>query len=323
MIRLLVHGGAGALPRQEMTLQRAAEFHEALRRALRTGTRILRDGRPALDAVEAAVTSMEDCPFFNAGRGSAYTREGRIEMEASIMDGASRRAGAGMLLRTVRNPIQLARAVMERTPHVSLAGAAAEDFAARCGLKLEEESYFHTDFRYQAMLRLRGTDHTTLSEDVVVPAQASDQDVSSTVGAVALDADGHLAAGTSSGGTTNKYAGRIGQACMIGAGCYADDASCAVSCTGMGEAFIRTAAAFDVAARVAYQGWPVERSATWVVAEEIVGVGGRGGLIALDRQGKFALPFNTQGMYRGWTDDAGRLCTAIYDTVEEATGDVV
>lgn len=304
-----------------MTPARAAEFHEALRGALRTGLRALETGRCALDAVEASVASMEDCPLFNAGRGSAYSRDGRIEMEASIMEGTSRKAGAAMLLRTVRNPVRLARAVMERTPHVSLAGEAAEQFAAKCGLALEPPSYFHTDFRYQAMLRLRGTDRTTLSEDVVVPSSATEQDISGTVGAVALDASGRLAAATSSGGTTNKYSGRIGQACQIGSGCHADDATCAVSCTGLGEAFIRTAAAFDVSARMAYLNWGLEQAANHVIHQRLVGVGGRGGLIALDRQGRFALPFNTQGMYRGWIDEAGGLHTAIYDAVEEAPAD--
>lgn len=316
MTMLVIHGGAGALPRSEMNAERAAAFHAALREALRVGTRILRSGGAAIDAVEATVVWLEDCPLFNAGRGSAFTREGRIEMEASIMDGASGRAGAAMLLRRVRNPVRLARAVMEHTPHVALAGEAAEAFAEVRGLPCEPESYFFTQFRYDAMLRLRGTDRTALSEDDVVAPPRSDQDASGTVGAVALDQAGHLAASTSTGGTTNKYAGRIGQACQIGTGVFADDRSCAVSCTGYGEAFMRATAAFDVSARMLYLGRTAAAAAAEVVNERLPAAGGRGGMIVLDRRGNFALPFNTDGMYRGWAGDDGRLQTAIYDGVE-------
>ncbi|HVU36116.1 MAG TPA: isoaspartyl peptidase/L-asparaginase [Opitutaceae bacterium] len=318
MIRLVIHGGAGALPRHEMTPARAAEFHAALRTALLTGHRILAGGGSALDAVEATVVALEDCPLFNAGRGSAFTREGTVEMEASIMDGATLRAGASLLLRQVRNPVRLARLIMERTGHVTLAADAAERFAAEHGLALEPPAYFFTQFRYDAMLRLRGTDRTTLSEDEVVPAvQPTDQDASGTVGAVALDQHGHLAAATSSGGTTNKRAGRVGQACAIGGGCFADDATCAVSCTGHGEAFVRTAAAHDLAARLRYQGTPLADAAAAVLRDRIKAVGGRGGLIALDAGGRFTLPFNTQGMYRGWIGDDARGATGIYDASTE------
>lgn len=317
MIRLVIHGGAGALPRAEMTPERAAEFHAALREALRVGYTVLSERGSALDAVEATVVRLEDCPLFNAGRGSSFTREGTIEMEASIMDGRSRLAGATMLLRRVKNPVSLARVIMEKTPHVSLGGEAAERFAADHGLRLEEVSYFFTRFRYDAMLKLRGTGQIALSEDLVVPAvKPSDQDAFGTVGAVALDSDGHLAAATSSGGTTNKHSGRLGQACAIGAGCYADDATCAVSCTGQGEGFIRASAAFDVAALMAYRGLGLEESASLVLNDHVTAAGGRGGMIALDRTGAFSLPFNTQGMYRGWSDASGRLHTGIYDTVD-------
>jgi beta-aspartyl-peptidase (threonine type) len=300
-----------------MTAERAADFHSALREALRTGAAVLAGGGSALDAVEATVVWLEDCPLFNAGRGSSFTRDGRNEMEASIMDGVSRAAGAALLLRHVRNPVRLARAVMEHTPHVSLAGEAAEAFAAERGLKLEPESYFHTQFRHDAMMRLRGTDRTALSEDTIPGAKPGDGDACGTVGAVALDRKGRLAAATSSGGTTNKYSGRIGQASQVCAGVYADDATCAVSCTGFGEAFMRTAAAFDVSARMAYLGWDVERAANAVIRERVPTVGGRGGMIALDRMGNFAAPFNTEGMYRGWIDGEGRVHTGIYDGTEE------
>jgi beta-aspartyl-peptidase (threonine type) len=309
---LVIHGGAGALPKSEMPAARSAEFHAALREALGMGYRVLRTGGSALDAVEAAVVWLEDCPLFNAGRGSSFTREGSVEMEASIMDGATRRAGAATLLRQVRNPVKLARAIMARTPHVCLGGPAAEQFAVKCGLKLEPESYFFTQFRYDAMLRLRGTERTALSEDLVADGLHADSDRFGTVGAVARGRDGHLAASTSSGGTSNKYAGRIGQACQVGSGVYADDATCAVSCTGHGEAFMRAAAAFDISALMSYRGADVAAAAATVVNERLPSAGGQGGIIALDRQGNFALPFNTQGMYRGWVGEDGLPRTAIY-----------
>lgn len=309
---LVIHGGAGALPHREMTAERSEEFHRALRDALLCGGRVLRAGGPAVDAVEAAVAWLEDCPLFNAGRGSAFTREGKVEMEASIMDGRSRLAGAALLLRRVRNPVRLAREIMRSTPHVTLAGEAAERFAAERGLKLEPESYFFTQFRYDAMLRLRGTETTALSEDIVADRTPSDSDRSSTVGAVARDRDRHLAAATSSGGTSNKYAGRVGQACQIGAGVYADDLVCGVSCTGLGEAFMRAVAAFDVAALMSYLGVSVTDAAETVVQKRLPAAGGQGGLIALDPAGNFALPFSTGGMYRGWLGEDGRPRTAIY-----------
>jgi beta-aspartyl-peptidase (threonine type) len=320
MTTLVIHGGAGALPRSEMTAAHAADFHAALHQALACGQRILAGGGSSLDAVEAAVTWMEDCPLFNAGRGSAFTRDGRNEMEASIMDGASRRAGAALLLQRVRNPVRLAREVMAHTPHVALAGEAAERFATARGLKLEAAEYFFTQPRYDAMLRLRGTDRTALSEDIVVRAgPTTDQDASGTVGALALDAQGNLAASTSSGGTSNKYAGRVGQAGIIGAGVYADNATCAVSCTGHGEAFMRTVAAYGVSALMDYRGLGVAAAAEVVIHQRLAAIGGRGGLIALDRQGRCALPFNTEGMYRGWVDSAGLAHTAIYEEVRTAS----
>jgi beta-aspartyl-peptidase (threonine type) len=274
---------------------------------------VLASGGASLDAVEAAVAWLEDCPLFNAGRGSAFTREGHVEMEASIMDGATQRAGAVLLLRRVRNPVRLARRVMERTPHVSLAGEAAERFAIAQGLALESEKYFFTPYRWEAMCKLRGTDHTALSEDVVVIANPGSPEAAGTVGAVALDSAGHLAASTSSGGTTNKFAGRIGQAAIVGAGVYAHDATCAVSCTGQGEAFMRCVAAHEVSALIERRGLPLAEAAELVIQKRLRG---KGGLIAIDRQGRVALPFNTEGMYRGWIDAEGNYFTAIYDTVK-------
>lgn len=311
MTSLAIHGGAGALPRTEMTPERADAFHGSLREALQVGQDILAAGGASLDAVEATVAWLEDCPLFNAGRGSAFTREGANEMEASIMDGTNRKAGAAFLLRRVRNPVHLARRIMDHTPHMALAGEAAERFAVEQGLRLEPVEYFFTRERYEAMLRLRGTGQTALSEDVVMKLPLSDQEASGTVGAVAVDAHGNLAASTSSGGTTNKYAGRVGQAPIIGAGVYAYNRTCAVSCTGYGEAFMRIAAAHEVSALIEYRGLEVGRAAATVI-ERLREVDGRGGMIAVDRQGRVALPFNTEGMYRGWIGPDGRAHTAIY-----------
>ena len=313
MTTLAIHGGAGALPRSEMTPERAAEYHTALRAALDAGQRCLTGGASSLDAVEAAVIWLEDCPLFNAGRGSSFNREGRIEMEASVMEGATRKAGAATLLRSVRNPVQLARRVMEKTPHVTLGGEAAERFAIAEGLRREPEDYFFTQYRWDAMLKLRGTDRTALSEDVVVPAAADSPAAMSTVGAVARDAAGHLAAATSSGGTTNKYSGRIGQACVVGAGVYAHDATCAVSCTGQGEAFMRGVIAYDVAALMEYRGLELAAAVDVAIQQRLPG---RGGLVAVDGRGNLALSFNTEGMYRGWVDHRGNVCTAIYDSLQ-------
>lgn len=315
MTTLAIHGGAGALPRAEMTPDRAAEFHRALRAALVAGHAVLAAGGASLDAVEATVVSLEDCPLFNAGRGASFNREGQIEMEASIMDGATRQAGAALLLRHVRNPVRLARRIMERTPHTTLGGVAAETFAAAQGLPLEPEEYFFTQFRWDAMLKLRGTERTSLSEDIVVPAVSpGGPEASGTVGAVAVDRAGNLAAATSSGGTTNKYAGRVGQACVIGAGVYAHNPTCAVSCTGQGEAFIRAVAGYDVSALMELAGLDLRSAAEKVVRERLPG---RGGLVAVDRSGNVALPYNSEGMYRGWIDAAGHARTAIYDAWQD------
>jgi L-asparaginase / beta-aspartyl-peptidase len=260
MTTLAIHGGAGALPRSDMTAGRAAEFHAALHEALLTGQRLLATGGTSLDVAEATVASLEDCPLFNAGRGSAFTREGTVEMEASIMDGATARVGAAMLLRRVKNPVRLARRIMEHTPHIALGGEAAERFAVAQGLPLESAKYFFSQFRWDAMMKLRGTEQTALSEDIV--AQAGDSpEAAGTVGAVALDAHGNLAAATSSGGTTNKYSGRVGQAGLVGAGVFARNASCAVSCTGQGEAFMRCVAAYEVSALMEHRGLDVKIAA--------------------------------------------------------------
>jgi len=309
---LVIHGGAGALPRSEMTPARAEEFHAGLREALLCGHRVLAAGGSSMDAVEAAVVSMEDNPLFNAGKGGSFTREGKNELEASIMDGHSGRVGTAMVLRSTRNPVRLARLVMERTPHVSLSGTAADAYAAAQGLPQEQPEYFWTRPRYEAMLKLRGTERTALSEDVVINAAPLTPDTSNTVGAVALDSHGHLAASTSSGGTSNKYAGRVGQACIPGAGVFAKDATCAVSCTGQGEAFIRGVIAYDVSAMMEYGRLDLRTAAERAIHQRLPG---HGGLIAIDGNGNLATPFNSAGMFRGWIKSAGMVHTAIYEEV--------
>jgi len=314
VITFAIHGGAGALPREDMTPGQADRIHAAIYAGLLAGYGILQTSGASLDAVETAVSVLEDCPLFNAGRGSAFTREGQVEMEASIMDGSNLRAGAALLLRRVRNPVKLARLVMERTPHVALAGEAAERFATDHGLRMEAPEFFHTASRWEAMVRMRETNGTALSEDIVVSADPDSPEAAGTVGAVALDRAGNLAAATSSGGTTNKLPGRIGQACIVGAGVYANNATCAVSCTGQGEAFMRGVAAHDVSALMEHRGLGLAGAVEGVVRDRLPGMGG---MIALDREGNVAALFNTRGMYRGWVDANGGVHTAIYAEVRQ------
>jgi len=313
MNTLAIHGGAGALPRNEMTQERAREFHEALKYVLDIGYARLSKGAPSLDAAEASVVALEDIPLFNAGRGSSFNRDGKIEMEAAIMDGSTLKAGASSLLRNVRNPVKLARVILENTPHVFLAAQAAESFARSQGLAFEADEYFFTNYRYEAMLKIRGSEKTPLSEDVVVPSSLHSYTMS-TVGAVACDSKGQLAAASSSGGTTNKYAGRVGQSCVVGAGVYANNKTCAVSCTGLGEAFMRAVTAYDLSAQMEYKGSTLIQAARDVIFNKLPG---SGGLVSVDSRGEVALQYNTQGMYRGWINKEGRIFTAIYDTCYE------
>jgi beta-aspartyl-peptidase (threonine type) len=300
---LALHGGAGTLLRGAMTPEREAQYRLALEEALDRGYAVLEAGGSALDAVEQAVCSLEDCPLFNAGRGSVFTATGGHEMDAAIMDGRDCSAGAVALLRSVRNPIALARRVMERSGHVFLAGEGAEEFARQQGLNFCPPEWFHDDFRYAQWQQVRGSERVQLDH--------SDRKFG-TVGAVALDARGNLAAATSTGGMTNKRFGRIGDSPVTGAGNYADNNTCAVSCTGSGEYFIRAVAAYDVAARMAYGGLSLDEACRRLVHERLPALGGDGGLIALDRSGHAVLDFNTEGMYRGLRSSSGARWVAIY-----------
>ncbi|MET0745989.1 MAG: isoaspartyl peptidase/L-asparaginase [Microvirga sp.] len=302
---LAIHGGAGTILRERMTPEKEAAYHAGLRRALEAGRAILADGGPALDAVTAAVTALEDEPLFNAGRGAVYTADGRQEMDAAIMDGRDRAAGAVAGIFGPRNPILVARAVMERSEHVLLMGEGALALARRCGLAFEDPDYFFTQGRWQALqdtlaMRARGTDDTDESRR------------HGTVGAVARDRHGHLAAATSTGGMTGKATGRVGDTPVIGAGTWADDATCAVSGTGHGEVFIRYAAAHEIAARMGHAGQSLDDAARIVVMDVLAPAGGSGGVIAVARSGAFALPFNCAGMYRGVVQADGILRTGIY-----------
>ena len=299
---LVIHGGAGTLSRAELTIESETAFRAGLMRALLAGYQVLDGGGSAVDAVSTAIVTMEDDPLFNAGRGAVFTHGGRNEMDAAIMDGETREAGAVAGVRLVKNPILLARAVMRDSPHVMLTGQGAEEFALAQGMDLRPPEYFRTQRRWkQLMRRLEPTAGRPRTIDRV-----------GTVGAVALDQHGRLAAGTSTGGMTGKRWGRVGDSPIIGAGTYAANPDCAVSASGHGEYFIRAVVAHDICARVRYQGLEPPQAARQVVLEDLVQMGGEGGVIVLGGGGQFSAVFNTTGMYRGVIDGPGRARVAIY-----------
>ncbi|MDR5856774.1 isoaspartyl peptidase/L-asparaginase [Caballeronia sp. LZ062] len=319
---IAIHGGAGTILRSAMSTDAETRYHAALGDILRAGQRVLADGGSALDAVTEAVRLLEDCPLFNAGHGAVFTAAGTHELDASIMDGATLDAGAISCVTRVKNPVLAARRVLDVSDHVMFTAAGAEAFAEAQGLEFVDPSYFHTDARYQQWLNARGTQGTLLDHDAATRAarvqQTGEDDPIDprkkfgTVGAVALDAHGHLAAATSTGGMTNKQAGRVGDAPLIGAGCYANDATCAVSTTGTGEMYIRMLAAYDVSAQMEYRGLTLAAAAEDVVMNKLPRIDGRGGLIAVDARGNVTLPFNTEGMYRGFARVGEQAVTAIY-----------
>ncbi len=295
---IVIHGGAGALARQAMNGEREQQYRDALGLIVRRGQGILAQGGSALDAVTEAVRLLEECPLFNAGKGAVYTHQGGHELDAAIMDGHTLAAGAVSGVTRIRNPILAARGVMEHSPHVMLIGAGAESFAFGLGLEQVAADYFSTPERYAQWRRALDNDSgAVLDHDSASDPIDADRKFG-TVGAVACDEAGHVAAATSTGGMTNKQAGRVGDSPIIGAGCYADDATAAVSCTGTGEIFMRRVAAYDVAAQMAYGGHTRMDAAQRVMFEKIQPLGGTGGLIAVDAAGNVALPFNSEGMYR-------------------------
>ncbi len=302
---LLIHGGAGVI-RDRLTPENEKLVRADLQAALDAGYAVLEGGGSSLDAVSKAVVALENSPRFNAGKGAVFTHEGRNELDAAIMDGATQNAGAVAGVRHVKNPVLLARAVMEKSPHVFLVGAGAEQFARTVGIKLVDDRYFRTSERWQQLQK-------ALKAERDKRADALDRTLHyGTVGAVALDRAGHLAAATSTGGMTNKRWNRVGDSPIIGAGTYAN-ARCAVSATGWGEFYIRAVAAHDICARLQYGDESIARAARDVVIDVIPKLGGDGGVIALDSKGNFAMPFNTDGMYRAWVDADGKAHVAIVD----------
>ncbi len=303
---IAIHGGAGTLVRGMMTPEKEKSYKEALNEALESGYALLEKGGSALDAVEAAVKNLENSPLFNAGKGSVFTHDGTHEMDAAIMDGKNLRAGAVSLVTGIKNPISLARDVMERSNHVFLAGEGALRFADSLGYRFETEEYFYDEFRYQQWQEIKDSDSFQLDHS------AKKDEKFGTVGAVACDKDGNIAAATSTGGMTNKRWGRVGDSPIIGAGNYANNKTCAVSCTGSGEFFIRGVAAYDVSCLMEYKGLSLKEAASEVIHKRILEIGGDGGLIAVDAHGNITMPFNTEGMYRGYKTSEGKKEVLIY-----------
>lgn len=303
-----IHGGAGTLRPGDMSPARAAHYHTGLRRALEAGRDVLAADGSALDAVTAAVVALEDEPLFNAGRGAVFTAAGTQEMDAAVMDGRERRAGAVAGIFGPKNPVLAARAVMEHSPHVLLIGEGALAFSRKHGVEFADPEYFFTESRWRALQRTLDLERRGLAENEA----ADEARRHGTVGAVARDRRGNLAAATSTGGMTGKLPGRVGDSPVLGAGTYADNATCAVSATGHGEFFIRYAVAHEIVARMRHAGQPLGHAARDVI-DELGGLGGSGGLVAVSRNGALALPFNCAGMYRGYVDADGIVYTAIYD----------
>ena len=304
MISIAIHGGAGVISRASMSAENERAYRADLERALDAGYAVLEKGGASLDAVVASVRILEDSPYFNAGHGAVFSHAGVNELDAAIMDGATQKAGAIAGVRHVRNPIDLARMVMERTPHVLLSGEGAEEFALEQGVTLVPGSYFYTERRWKQLEDAQKSERTASIED--------DISYFGTVGAVARDRNGNLAAATSTGGMTNKRWGRIGDSPIIGAGTYADNATCAVSATGSGEYFIRAVVAHEICARVRLSGVTAAQAARDVIHGKLKEIGGDGGVIVVDSNGALSLEFNTEGMFRAARDSGGRREIAIY-----------
>ena len=303
---IVIHGGAGTLVKGLMTPELEAEYKAALRNARDKGYEVLEKGGSALDAVEVAVKLLEDSPLFNAGKGSVFTNEGTHEMDASIMEGKTLEAGAVSLITGIKNPVSLARDVMEKSYHVFLAGEGAMKFADGLGYKIESPEYFYDEVRYKQWQGIKDSDSFQLDHSAKKDGKFG------TVGAVACDQNGNVAAATSTGGMTNKKWGRVGDSPMVGAGVYANNKTCAVSCTGSGEFFIRGVVAYDVSCLIEHKGMSLEDAANEVIQKRVLEINGDGGLIAVDVQGNIAMPFNTEGMYRAFKTSKGDKGISIY-----------
>lgn len=332
-LAFIIHGGAGVIKKGTLTPEKEAEYTKKLEEAVLAGYKALQDGKTAIDAVEVAIRILEDSPLFNAGKGAVFTADGKNELDASIMDGRTLNAGAVAGLHHVKNPITLARAVMERSPHVMMIGGGAEKFAAEKGIELVDPKYFWTQPRWDALQKiLQEEKQKRETEEKKKPGKTASFDSDATkndlyagmtetarlaenkfgtVGAVALDKDGNIAAGTSTGGMTNKKYGRVGDAPIIGAGTYASNATCGVSATGWGEYFIRVGVARDIAAQMEYRAIPVQQAADTVM-NKVKTLGGDGGVIVLDKFGNMGISFNSEGMYRAYIDADGKPVVKIY-----------
>jgi beta-aspartyl-peptidase (threonine type) len=313
---LVIHGGAGTILKSQMTPEREQEYKAKLTEALQAGYQLIKAGKPSLDAVEATVRIMEDSPLFNAGKGAVFTNEGKNELDAAIMDGKTLSAGSVAGVTTIKNPISAARAVMEQSEHVMMVGPGAEKFAQEAGLEIVDPKYFWTKSRWDGLQRVLKEDSLKRETEKrnkktsLLGIENKDNKFG-TVGAVALDEQGNIAAATSTGGMTNKKYGRVGDAPLIGVGTYAN-AQLGVSCTGWGEFFIRNVVAHEIAALVAYKGLSLKEATDELIFKKVPALGGDGGLIALDKDGNVSMPFNTEGMYRGCITKDGKIEVYIY-----------
>ncbi|TMI97779.1 MAG: isoaspartyl peptidase/L-asparaginase [Bacteroidetes bacterium] len=304
---IAIHGGAGTISKKSMTPEKEAAYFKALNDALDAGYRILEKKGDALDAVKAAVIELENNILFNAGKGSVFTNTGTHEMDASIMDGKDLSAGSVAAVKNIRNPVELAYTVMKKSEHVFLIGNGAEEFAKQNGIAFEPDEYFYSEFRHKQLLKTKKSNEIALDHSV-----DPDDKKFGTVGAVACDVNGNLAAATSTGGMTNKQFGRVGDSSIIGAGTYANNKTCAISCTGHGEPFIKAVAAYDVSCLMEYKGFSLEKGMNKVVMKKLLKIDGEGGMIGVDAKGNAALVFNSKGMYRGFYSSDGKREVSIY-----------
>jgi len=310
---LVIHGGAGTILKKNMTREQEAAYKEKLEEAIKRGHAILKNGGTSLEAVEKTINVLEDSPLFNAGKGAVFTSEGSNELDASIMDGSSLNAGAVAGVKTVKNPINLAMKVMLNSPHVMLSGKGADQFAKEQNLEIVDPKYFYTDQRFKSLEKVKEKEKKKEMNSATVFYDADIKDYKfGTVGCVAFDKAGNLAAGTSTGGMTNKKWNRIGDSPIIGAGTYANNASCAVSSTGWGEYFIRAMVAHDISALMQYKGISLQEAAKEVIQKKLTELGGTGGVVAIDNKGNMVMEFNTEGMYRAAMNASGDLTIAIY-----------
>ncbi len=314
-IGFIIHGGAGVIAHGSMTPEKEKEYRAKLEEVVLAGYKALREGKSSLDAVELAIRMMEDSPLFNAGKGAVFNAEGKNELDSSIMDGKTLAAGAVAGLHHVKNPITLARAVMEKSPHVMMIGDGAEKFAKEQGIELVDEKYFFTQERWDELQRVQGPKpkvQSSRSNETLDAGLGTLDSIHGTVGAVALDRMGNIAAGTSTGGMTNKKYGRVGDTPIIGAGTFANNNTCGVSGTGWGEFFIRLGVARDISSLMEYQAVPVQSAADRVIKQKLQKLGGDGGVIAMDKFGNMAISFNTEGMYRAYINSEGKPVVEIY-----------